>query len=313
MFFLLLCTKFGVLCAIVYQQLMGRKRKHAGSRHVLQTVTLCISTAMVLILLGLVVLTVFTGHNLSNYVKENLTVTMILSQDMTEPEARQLIGEVRQLPYIKGLTYISKEQALKEGTKELGADPREFAGVNPFTASIELQLQPDYANNDSIRWISKRLRNFKKVSDIDYKSDLVEQTNTTLGKISVVLLVLATLLAIISFVLINNTVRLNVYARRFTINTMKLVGAPWGFIRRPFLRDAFTLGLASAIIAIAVLAGGVYLLWRDTPEILTVIDWKVMVITAGAVLVFGLTITTLCSLISVNRFLKASSSELYSI
>lgn len=292
---------------------MGRKRKRAGSRHVLQTVTLCISTAMVLILLGLVVLTVFTGHNLSNYVKENLTVTMILSQDMTEPEAKQLIGEVRKLPYIKGLNYISKEQALREGTKELGADPREFAGVNPFTASIELQLQPDYANNDSIRWISKRLRNFKKVSDIDYKSDLVEQTNTTLGKISVVLLVLAALLAIISFVLINNTVRLNVYARRFTINTMKLVGAPWGFIRRPFLRDAFTLGLASAIIAIAVLAGGVYLLWRDTPEILTVIDWKVMAITAGAVLVFGLFITTLCSLISVNRFLKAKSSDLYSI
>lgn len=292
---------------------MGRKRKRAGSRHVLQTVTLCISTAMVLILLGLVVLTVFTGHNLSNYVKENLTVTMILSQDMTEPEAKQLIGEVRKLPYIKGLNYISKEQALREGTKELGADPTEFAGVNPFTASIELQLQPDYANNDSIRWISKRLRNFKKVSDIDYKSDLVEQTNTTLGKISVVLLVLAALLAIISFVLINNTVRLNVYARRFTINTMKLVGAPWGFIRRPFLRDAFTLGLASAIIAIAVLAGGVYLLWRDTPEILTVIDWKVMVITAGAVLVFGLCITTLCSLISVNRFLKAKSSDLYSI
>lgn len=292
---------------------MGRKRKRAGSRHVLQTVTLCISTAMVLILLGLVVLTVFTGHNLSNYVKENLTVTMILSQDMTEPEAKQLIGEVRKLPYIKGLNYISKEQALREGTKELGADPTEFAGVNPFTASIELQLQPDYANNDSIRWISKRLRNFKKVSDIDYKSDLVEQTNTTLGKISVVLLVLAALLAIISFVLINNTVRLNVYARRFTINTMKLVGAPWGFIRRPFLRDAFTLGLASAIIAIAVLAGGVYLLWRDTPEILTVIDWKVMAITAGAVLVFGLCITTLCSLISVNRFLKAKSSDLYSI
>ncbi len=292
---------------------MGRKRKRAGSRHVLQTVTLCISTAMVLILLGLVVLTVFTGHNLSNYVKENLTVTMILSQDMTEPEAKQLIGEVRKLPYIKGMTYISKERALREGTKELGADPTEFAGVNPFTASIELQLQPEYANNDSIRWISKRLRNFKKVSDIDYKSDLVEQTNTTLGKISVVLLALAALLAIISFVLINNTVRLNVYARRFTINTMKLVGAPWGFIRRPFLRDAFTLGLASAIIAIAVLAGGVYLLWRDTPEILTVIDWRVMAITAGAVLVFGLCITTLCSLISVNRFLKANSSDLYSI
>ncbi len=292
---------------------MGRKRKHAGSRHALQTVTLCISTAMVLILLGLVVLTVFTGHNLSNYVKENLTVTMILGQDMTEPEARQLIGEVKKLPYIKGLTYISKEQALREGTKELGADPTEFAGVNPFTASIELQLQPDYANNDSIKWISKRLMNFKKVSDIDYKSDLVEQTNTTLGKISVVLLVLAALLAIISFVLINNTVRLNVYARRFTINTMKLVGAPWGFIRKPFLRDAFTLGLISAIIAIAVLAGGVYLLWRDTPEILTVIDWKVMAITGGAVLVFGIFITTICSCISVNRFLKANSSEIYSI
>lgn len=292
---------------------MGKKRKYTGSRHVLQTVTLCISTAMVLILLGLIVLTVFTGHNLSNFVKENLTVTMILRGDMTESEAQQLIGNVRKLPYIKGLNYISKDEALKEVTKEMGADPREFAGGNPCTGSIELQLMPDYANNDSIQWISKKLKSFDKVSEIDYKSDLVKQANDTLSRISFVLLVLAALLVVISFSLINNTVRLNVYARRFTINTMKLVGAPWGFIRRPFIRDAFSLGFASAVIANAVLGAGIYLLWRDSPDILNVIDWKVMAITGGVVLVFGIFITTICSWISVNRFMRADAADLYKL
>ena len=292
---------------------MGKKNKITRSRTGLQVVTLCISTAMVLILLGMVVLTVFTGQNLSSYAKERLTVTMILAEDMTEPEAQQLCQKVKGLKYIAGINYVSKEQALKEGTKELGADPSEFAGMNPFTASIELQLQPDYANNDSIAKISKQLSQYKKVSDIDYRQDLIESVNQTLRKIGLVLLILAGLLTVVSFALINNTVRLSVYARRFSIHTMKLVGASWGFIRRPFLKRAVGQGFLSALIALLVLGAGVYGLYRYEPEMERFLSWQELAITGGVVVLFGVLITTLCAWLSVNKFLRMKAGDLYKI
>ena len=293
---------------------MGKKKRNkAGTRHGLQVVTLCISTAMVLILLGMVVLTVMTGRNLSQYVKENLTVTMILSPETSDQEAQQLCTRVKSLSYINGLSYVSKDDALKEGTKELGADPSEFAGENPFTASIELQLAADYANNDSIKWIYKELKRYHGVAEIDYKKDLIESVNEWLRKISIGLLVLAGLLAVISFSLINNTIRLAVYARRFSIHTMKLVGASWGFIRWPFLKNAIGQGLLSAILALFVLGGAIYALYRYEPEMMTVIDVNVLAITGGAVLLFGLLITTFCAWLSVNKFLRMKAGDLYKI
>jgi cell division transport system permease protein len=292
---------------------MGKNRKKSRNRTGLQVVTLCISTAMVLILLGMVVLTVFTGKNLSSYAKERLTVTMILAENMTEPEAQNLCEKVKKLPYIASINYISKEQALKEGTKELGADPSEFAGMNPFTASIELQLTPDYANNDSIAKISKQLQQYKKVSEIDYRQDLIDSVNNTLRKISFVLLFLAALLTIVSFSLINNTVRLSVYARRFSIHTMKLVGASWGFIREPFLKRAITQGFVSALIALVILGSGVYGLYQYEPEIQKFLSWEELAITAGTVLLFGVLITTLCAWGSVNKFLRMKAGDLYKI
>lgn len=292
---------------------MGKNRKKSRNRTGLQVVTLCISTAMVLILLGMVVLTVFTGRNLSSYAKERLTVTMILAENMTEPEAQNLCEKVKKLPYIASINYISKEQALKEGTKELGADPSEFAGMNPFTASIELQLTPDYANNDSIAKISKQLQQYKKVSEIDYRQDLINSVNNTLRKISFVLLFLAALLTIVSFSLINNTVRLSVYARRFSIHTMKLVGASWGFIREPFLKRAITQGFVSALIALVILGSGVYGLYQYEPEIQKFLSWEELAITAGTVLLFGVLITTLCAWGSVNKFLRMKAGDLYKI
>lgn len=292
---------------------MGKNRKKSRNRTGLQVVTLCISTAMVLILLGMVVLTVFTGKNLSSYAKERLTVTMILAENMTEPEAQNLCEKVKKLPYIASINYISKEQALKEGTKELGADPSEFAGMNPFTASIELQLTPDYANNDSIAKISKQLQQYKKVSEIDYRQDLINSVNNTLRKISFVLLFLAALLTIVSFSLINNTVRLSVYARRFSIHTMKLVGASWGFIREPFLKRAITQGFVSALIALVILGSGVYGLYQYEPEIQKFLSWEELAITAGTVLLFGVLITTLCAWGSVNKFLRMKAGDLYKI
>ena len=292
---------------------MGKNRKKSRNRTGLQVVTLCISTALVLILLGMVVLTVFTGRNLSSYAKERLTVTMILAEDMTDPEAQNLCEKVKTLPYIAGVNYVSKEQALKDGTKELGADPSEFAGMNPFTASIELQLKPDYANNDSIAKISKQLQQYKKVSEIDYRQDLINSVNKTLRQVSLVLLILAALLTVISFSLINNTVRLSVYARRFTIHTMKLVGASWGFIRRPFLKRAVGLGFIAAFIALVVLGAGVYALYQYEPEMQNFLTWEALAVTAGTVLLFGVMITTLCAWGSVNKFLRMKAGDLYKI
>ncbi|WP_449017180.1 cell division protein FtsX [Prevotella sp.] len=292
---------------------MAKKRNKARSRHSLQVVTLCISTAMVLMLIGMVVLTGFTSRNLSSYVKENLTITMILQPDMNTEESTALCERIRTLHYINSLNFISKEQALKEGTRELGANPAEFAGENPFTGEIEVQLKANYANNDSIRNIVQQLRTYRGVSDITYPQSLVESVNQTLGKISLVLLVIAVLLTIVSFSLINNTIRLSIYARRFSIHTMKLVGASWNFIRAPFLRRAVLEGLVSALLAIVVLGIGMCFLYDYEPEITKVLSWEALVITAIVMLAFGVIIATFCSWLSVNKFLRMKAGDLYKI
>lgn len=292
---------------------MGKNKNKTRNRQGLQVFTLCISTAMVLILLGMVVLTVFTARNLSSYVKENLTVTMLLGEDITDPEAQQLCDKLVTKPYINKLEYISKEQVLQEQKEVLGTDPSEFAGTNPFGSQIEFQLNAEYATNDSLKWISDELTKIPKVTEIRYPEDLVESVNKTLARMSLVLLVLAGLLLIVSFVLINNTVKLGIYARRFNIHTMKLVGASWGFIRRPFIKQAIVLGIVAAIIALVVLAAGLYFLFRFDPEVKEVLTWQVMAITGITVLLAGVIITTICSWLSVNKFLKMKAGELYKI
>lgn len=292
---------------------MSKRRKNTRVRHGLQGITLCISTALVLILLGMVVFSVLTARNLSAYVKENLTVTMMLGEDITNPEARNLCRELYKKPYISHITYISKEQALKEQTEAMGTDPSEFLGTNPFVASVELQLKAQYANTDSLKWIAASLKSDKRVTDITYPQDLMDSVNSNLRKINIVLLVLAVLLTCVSFSLINNTVRLGMYARRFTIHTMKLVGASWGFIRRPFLGNALGIGLLAAVMADGVLASAVYALYRYEPGVSAVITWDVLAITGGAVFLFGITITLLCAYVSVNKFLRMKAGDLYKI
>ena len=279
----------------------------------MQGITLCISTALVLILLGMVVFSVLTAQNLSAYVKENLTVSMILSEDMNNSEALQLSKDIAKRKYVSKVDFISKEQVLKEQTAAMGTDPSEFIGANPFVSSLELRLRAGYANTDSLRWIVKDLKKNKKVTDITYPQDLMDSVNDNLRKINLVLLVLAILLTCVSFSLINNTVKLGVYARRFNIHTMKLVGASWGFIRRPFLRKAMTIGLIAAVIANAVLASGIYLLYTYEPGVIAVITWQVMAITGASVFLFGILITLLCAYFSVNKFLKMKAGDLYKI
>ena len=292
---------------------MKRRKKYAGNRRGVQLVTLCISTAMVLVLLGLVVFSVQTSRNLSQWVKENLTVTVMLSDDVSVNGAKMLCRDLYHRPYSRNIDYISKDQALKEQTEAMGSDPSEFLGVNPFPATLEIQMHADYANRDSLKWIAKELQKNPKITDVAYQVDLMDSVNRNLTKLNLLLLGLAVLLTFVSFSLINNTVRLSVYSRRFIIHTMKLVGASWGFIRKPFMNQALLVGVVAALIAIAVLGGLFYGLYYYEPNIVTVISWRELAITAGAVLLFGIIITAACSYISVNKFLRMSAGELYKI
>ena len=292
---------------------MSKKKRTTRRRNGLQVVTLCISTTMVLILLGLVVFSVLTAHNLSNYVKEHLTVTVMLGDTVSTNDAHRLCRELYHRPYAHNIDYVSKEQALKDQTEAMGSDPSEFLGMNPFVATLELQLKSDYANRDSLAWIAAELRKNPKVSDVAYQEDLMDKVNKNLQKVSLVLLVLALLLTFISYSLVNNTVRLRVYSQRFLIHTMKLVGASWGFIRRPFMYTGLTVGLVAALLACIVLGAGVWSLYQYEPNLTSIITWQVLAVTGIAVLLFGLVITSLCSYISVNRFLRMRAQELYKI
>lgn len=292
---------------------MGMKRKKARSRRGLQVVTLCISTAMVLVLLGMVVFFVLSARNLSAHMKENLTMTVMLKDSVSVNDAHLFCRELYHRPYSHDIDYISKEQAQREQVKELGSDPSEFLGFNPFPATLEVRLKADYACRDSLKWIVKELKKDKRVSDLAYMEDLMDRVNVNLSRVSIVLLVLALLLTFVSFSLISNTVRLSVYANRFVIHTMKLVGASWGFIRRPFLKQAVMVGVIAAILAIAVLGAGVYGLYLTQPGIVEIVTWEVLALTAAAVLLFGIVITALCAFLAVNKFLKMKAQELYKI
>ena len=268
---------------------------------------------MVLILLGMVVFFVLSARNLSAHMKENFTVSVMLNDSLSVNDAKLFCRELYHRPYSHNIDYISKEQAQKEQIKELGSDPTEFLRFNPFPATLEIKLKADYANSDSLKAIVKELQEDSRVSDLAYMEDLMDKVNLNLQRLSAVLLFLAVLLTCVSFSLISNTVRLSVYARRFVIHTMKLVGASWGFIRRPFLRQAMLVGVIAAVLAISALGVMLYALWLTEPEMEIIITWDVLVITAVSVLLFGLVITALCAWLAVNKFLKMTAGELYRI
>ena len=293
---------------------MRKKRKETSRRLGMQVVTLCISTTMVLTLLGLVVLSVLTAQNLSNYVREHLTVTVVLGDSVLEKDGRILCRQLQRRPYARTVTYISKEQALNEQTAAMGSDPSEFLGTNPFVATIEMQVAADYANSDSLRLIARQLRRNKaQVTEVAYQEDLTDRVNRNLQQASLVLLVLAVLLIIISYSLISNSVRLSVYSRRFAIHTMKLVGASWGFIRKPFLKQAIGIGFVSSLLACCVLGGVVWGVYQYQPGVDEVVTWWELALTGVAVLVFGFVIMLLCTLLSVNKFLRMTAGEVYKI
>ncbi len=287
--------------------------KRPNSFFNMQFITSSISTTLVLLLLGMVVFFVLSANNLSTYVRENIGITVLVSDDMKEPEALKFQKALDEKTYVKESVYISKEQALKEQTEAMGTDPAEFLGYNPFTASIEIKLNAPYANSDSIAWIEKEILTNKKVMEVSYPQNLIDSVNRNLQKVSFFLLGLAALLSLISFALINNTIRLAIYSKRFLIHTMKLVGASWGFIRRPFLIRNVWIGILAGIMADAILLGMAYMLVKYEPQLIEIITPNTLLIVMASVLVFGLAITFLCAYISINKYLRMKASALYYI
>ena len=287
--------------------------KRADSFFNMQFITSSISTTLVLLLLGMVVFFVLSANNLSNYVRENIGFTVLVSDDMKEPEALKFQQQLNEKAYVKESAYISKEQALKEQTEAMGTDPAEFLGYNPFTASIEIKLNAEYANSDSIAWIEKEILANKRVMEVSYPQDLLDSVNRNLQRVSLFLMGLAALLTLISFALINNTIRLAVYSERFLIHTMKLVGASWSFIRRPFLVRNMWVGVLAALMADALLMGMAYMLVKYEPQLVEIITPATLLVVMGSVFVFGVVITCMCAYISINKYLRMKASTLYYI
>ena len=278
-----------------------------------QFITATISTTLVLLLLGIIVLFVLTARNLSTYVRENINVSVLISDELDSLQIKKMETFLRQAPYAKSVEYISKERALQEEIEAQGVDPTEFIGINPYTASFEVKINADYANPDSLGAAVKQLKNNGDVVDVVYSKDLIKSVNDNIRKVSVILLIIAALFTYISFALINNTVRLTIFSKRFIINTMKLVGASWGFIRRPFLIRSLGLGIVSAILAAGLIISSLFWLRNFEPQIMTVVNLEVVLLVSVSVFLFGILITFLCTFFSLNKYLRMSSNALYYI
>lgn len=277
----------------------------------MQALTSCISMTLVLLLLGGAVFFILTAYNLSRQVRENIAVTLLMNDDIKDAQVKEIQQMLQKRPYVKELSYISEEEALQEMSHDMGTDPSEFLGHNPFSASIEVGLKADYANRDSMMWITRELKNVPQVVDLEYQQEWLDTINALIEKVSLVLLVLSGLLTFISFALINNTLRLNAYSKRFQLHTMSMVGASWGFIRRPFLWKSMSLGLIAALVADGTLAGGIYALLKQEPDLQEVVTPQLLLIVGGSVVAFGLLITLICAYISVNTFLNMKLKRLH--
>ncbi len=273
--------------------------------------TSVISIALVLFLMGLICLIGLLGNKLSVYVKENLSFSIVLKDNVKDMDVKQMQRALDALPYIKSTEYISKEQAAKDLEEELGENPETFLGFNPLQASIEVKLHSQYANPDSLQLIENQIKRYTSVSELLYRKDMMEMVQTNMQRIGLILFGLAVVLTIISFVLISNTIRLLIYSKRFLIHTMQLVGATPGFIRRPFIRYNVVSGILAAILAICMLTGALYYLQSELTGFIQILDIPTLLIVYGAVLLLGILLSIFATYFSVNKYLRMSFDKLY--
>lgn len=273
--------------------------------------TSVISITLVLFLLGLVGVLILNAKKLSDYVKENIGISIYLNDDVREVEVFSLQKTLDAQKYVKETRYITREEAAESFREELGEDFVEFLGYNPLPSSIDIKLHASYANPDSFAVLEKVIRSYPQVADVAYQKDLVYAISLNIRRISIIILILSILLFLIALTLINNTIRLSVYSKRFIIRTMQLVGAQHYLIRRPFLIRGITQGILSAFIAMFMLTFSLYIAEKQLEGLFSFQDYRILGIIFFMVLVIGVLIAWFSTLLSVNKYLKMSTDNLY--
>ena len=277
----------------------------------IQTLSVYTSTTLVLVLLGVMCALLFSARSLSDYIKRNMTMSVVVSSKLSEADVLDFRKQLDKRSYVAESKYVSSAQILEEQKRELGTDPVEFLGYNPYEPSIDLTLKSEYACPDSMAMLEKRLLKDKRVTQVVYHREIIEVVNDNIHKVAMVLLGFMVVLTLISWSLIGNAVRLSIYSKRFILHTMKLVGATWGFIRRPFIVNNMYIGLLSGIAADALLGGIFYLALREEPALITILPPVSLAVIAAVVICFGIFMTVSCAYSSVNRFLRMRGDDLY--
>lgn len=275
--------------------------------------TTTISVALVLFLVGLECLILLSAHELMRQVKENVVLSIVLKDDNTADEVERTKRLLTAAPYALDYRFISREEALQEHISNLGEDPSVFLGYNPLTDAFEVRLQAAYAHSDSIAQIEKGLLNMPYVDKVIYQKDIVKVLDNNLSEIALMLLAVAIALLIIALVLISNTIQLQVYSKRFLINTMRLVGAtPW-VIKWPLIRRNVRMGIEAALLALLMLAATYYYCQTRLGVTLFPLIWQNIAFISVTLLVTGVLITFLASLAATNRYIRMKISKMYEI
>lgn len=270
-----------------------------------------ISITLVLLLVGVAALLLVNAKSVSDYFKENVQVSVLMRPDVTEDEAMDYATSLDAMPFIKGTRFISKEEGTRDMTDMLGEDFLSVFETAPIPVSVDVTLKADYVSADSLELVKKAIGSSPLVDEVVYQQSLVDKLNTNLGKISLVLGIFVILLLFISFVLINNTVRLNVFSKRFTIHTMKLVGATKSFIRAPFLGQAVFQGLFSALLATLILLGIMFFIRKEFVQLFEVFSLDLLLVVIGIVIVAGIVICLVSTYFVVGKLVSLSNDELY--
>lgn len=280
-----------------------------------KTKTIYISTifsiALVLLMLGLLGLILVHAKNLSNYVKENIVLNVIVDEGAKEADVLAFQKELNANAAIKQTQYVNKELAARNLTQDLGEDFVNFLGYNPLLSTVDIYLKADYANNKSIDALKAQIQKNTVVKEVVYQSSLIDMVNKNINTISLVILAFAIILLIIAVALINNTIRLAIYSQRFLIKSMQLVGATKNFIRKPFLLYAGLHGLIAALIAIIILMGALFFAQKEVPEIIILRNYTEFGIVLLGLIAVGLFITSISTWFAVSKYLRLKIYDLY--
>ena len=280
-----------------------------------KTKTIYISTifsiTLVLLMLGVLGLILVHAKNLSNYVKENIVLNIIVDEGAKEPDVIQFRKELDANPAVKQTEYVNKEVAAKNLTQDLGEDFVNFLGYNPLLSTVDVYLKADYANNKSIDALKATISKNPVVKEVIYQSSLIDMVNKNINTIGLIVLGFAAILLVISVALINNTIRLAIYSQRFLIKSMQLVGATKNFIRKPFIFWAMLHGLIASFIAILILLGLLYYAQKEIPEIIILRNYTEFGIVLLGLVGMGIFLTALSTIFAVSKYLRLKIYDLY--